>query len=292
MRVFSKKEQNMIKRILIPLDPSPYTTAATKTGCAIARQTGALLSGLAILDKPGISKSIGPVPAGASFYAEHLEHFKEEKAQERIHDLLEKFRQTCQEADIRHQESEFQGGPSQLIIRESMFYDLVVTGLRTHFHFETGKEEGDPVDKVVDHTTTPILAVPQSLDKTPLTEDPLKVLIAFDGSDHAARALRQYVQLMLPRSQQVVVVMSDSDRDRASYYLEGAESYLKTHGIENVEREWTPVDIREHLEKRYKDWANLVVAGAHSRHGIIDFVLGSLAKQLIAKGDSPVLLGQ
>jgi nucleotide-binding universal stress UspA family protein len=118
------------------------------------------------------------------------------------------------------------------------------------------------------------------------------VLIAFDGSDHAGRALHQFVQLRLPGRQKVIVVMSDPDRDRARYYLDGAAAYLRAHGLEDIELDWSTTDIREHIADRYGDWADLVVAGAHSRRHILDFMLGSLTRQLLAKGDTAVLLGQ
>ena len=52
----------MIKRILLPLDSSPYTDTAMEIGCDLAERHGAELTGLVILDIPGIEKSIGPVP--------------------------------------------------------------------------------------------------------------------------------------------------------------------------------------------------------------------------------------
>ena len=60
----------MVKSILIPLDPSPYTDSAIEIGCRMAKYHGAQLTGLVILDIPGIEKQIGPVPIGASYYAD------------------------------------------------------------------------------------------------------------------------------------------------------------------------------------------------------------------------------
>jgi hypothetical protein len=49
----------MIKRILVPLDPSPYSDTATEIGCLIVKQHDAELMGMIALDIPGSEKSIG-----------------------------------------------------------------------------------------------------------------------------------------------------------------------------------------------------------------------------------------
>ena len=46
----------MIKRILIPLDPSEYAQAAIQVGAQIARRTDAELTGLVILDIESIEE--------------------------------------------------------------------------------------------------------------------------------------------------------------------------------------------------------------------------------------------
>jgi len=54
----------MIKRILLPLDASPFTAAATEAACLLAKNQDAQITGLVVIDIPGIKKSIGPVPLG------------------------------------------------------------------------------------------------------------------------------------------------------------------------------------------------------------------------------------
>ncbi len=66
----------MIRRILIPLDPSPYSESALQLACIIAKEYDAEVTGLVILDIPGIEDSIGPVPIGGIHLAEKLEKEK------------------------------------------------------------------------------------------------------------------------------------------------------------------------------------------------------------------------
>ena len=72
----------MVRRILIPLDTSPFTNATMDLGCHIAKTTGAELTGIAFLDIPGIEKSIGSIPLGGIHYADRLIESKKQDALE------------------------------------------------------------------------------------------------------------------------------------------------------------------------------------------------------------------
>ena len=282
----------MINRILIPLDPSPYTETALEIGCFIAKHHGAELTGLVVLDIPGIKKSVGPAPIGGIHYAEKMEEFKEKEAKERIQLLMSKFREKCEKEGVGYRESKHQGSPSEQIIGESIYYDAVMMGMRTYFHFETSDKPGDTLDKILDHSITPIYGIPERYSFPNIPKEKVKVLIAFDGSLPAARALQRFAQLSLPDLMEVMLLTSEQNKDVAEYHLEQATAYLNTHSIFEIKREWTSKEIIPAIEEKYLDWANVVVVGAHSKKGIIDFMLGSLTKYLIKVAKKPVLISQ
>ena len=278
----------MLRRILIPLDPSPYATAALEYGCYLVKRYNAEITGLVILDIPGIEKSIGPVPAGAFYYAQKLEKLKEEQAREHIHTLLDKFKRKCEQEGVMHREAECQGHPSERILHESIFYDLVIMGFRTYFHFETNDAPGDSLEKILDHSIVPILMVPSSFR----FDERARVLVAFNGSLPAAGALQDFVHVFQPSSFEITLLTSDEDQSVANYYLDRAQSYLNAHSFSNVEKVWTTQDIIRVMEERFLDWADLVVIGAHSKKGLLDFMVGSLGQYLIKEAKKPVFLGQ
>jgi len=282
----------MIKRILIPLDPSPYTETALEIGCIIARQYNAQITGLVILDIPGIKKTVGPVPLGATEYAEKLEKVKEKEAHEHIHLLLSKFKEKCIKEGIRFHEAERQGCPSVRIIRESIFYDLVIIGLRTFFHYPIKDKPGDTLDEIMDSSITPILGVPKQFQYPDIPKEQIKVLIAFDGSLPSASALQSFVNIALPDVMEVLLLTSDDNNDSADYHLSQAEAYLKAHSIFNIKKEKTTRDIIKTVEEKYLDWATFIVVGAHSKSGIFDFMVGSLTKELIKTDKKPLLISQ
>ncbi|MBN2410157.1 universal stress protein [candidate division KSB1 bacterium] len=282
----------MIKRILIPLDPSPYTETALEIGCIIARQHNAEITGLVILDIPGIKKTVGPVPLGAIEYADKLEHLKEKEAHDHIHILLSKFREKCSKEGVLFREAELQGSPSERIIRESIYYDLVVMGLRTFFHYPPSDKPGDTLDEVMDQSITPILGVPQSFTFPDISKEKIKVLVAFDGSLPSASALQSFVTFAIPDVMEVALLTSDDNNDAAEYHLTQAEAYLKSHSIFNIKKEKTTENIKKIVNEKYLNWATLIVVGTHSKSGIFDFMVGSLTKELIKTDKKPLLISQ
>lgn len=282
----------MIKRILVPLDSSPYAQSALNFACKIAQQLDAEVTGLVVLDIHGIEKSIGPVPVGGSYYADHLEKIKEVEAKERINAILAEFENKCQREGIRYAKSERQGSPSQNIIEEAIYYDAVMMGTRTYFKFGTDDHPGDSLDKIMDKCITPIYAVPASfsLPKIPVVK--INSLIAFDGSQPAARALQRFAQLAMTDVLEITLLNSSHDLKKGEFLLNQAEAFLKGHGFSNIHKDLTDEKIISVIENQYLDRMDLFVVGANSKSDLMDFFLGSLTKSLIKKDQKAILIGQ
>jgi nucleotide-binding universal stress UspA family protein len=282
----------MVKRILVPLDLSPYSAAALNQACLIAKKLDAEITGLVILDIPGIEKSIGPIPMGGLYYAEHLEKTKLEDAENRIHTLLTKFENQCKKAGVRYKRAERQGTPSNQILKESVYYDAIIMGIRTFFHFESQDKAGDSLEKIMDDSITPIFAVP-SYDIAPVSiNEEARVLITFDGSLPSARALQRFVQFGLPEDMEITILNSSEDEANSGYLLAEAEDYLKSHGFVKIKKDWTTEPIIDVIENRYFNKIDVIVLGIHSKKKILQFVLGSLTKRLIKQGTKVLFIGQ
>lgn len=78
-------------RILVRLDSSTCSQAATEYACQIALKHDAEISGLAVVDLPDIGRAIGPAPVGASRYAEQAEQRLLEQTQAKVRDILQNF---------------------------------------------------------------------------------------------------------------------------------------------------------------------------------------------------------
>jgi nucleotide-binding universal stress UspA family protein len=275
-----------IKRILVPLDLSEYAEAATQRACALAKSNQATVTGMVVLDTPEITGSGVPShPCNLLDYTKERISERTREAEQAIHDALAKFAYECNEAGVPHSEAEFQGVPGDQIVEASHYFDLLVMGLRTYFHFETQRGSGDSLEKVLDHSPTPVLTLPK-LAKQPLCS----ILIAFDGSLPAVRALHTFAQTTWPEKVDITILMSHKDPDYRSMALAEASAYLRSHGYDAIHTVGTDQDIGTVIDHDYIEKTDLVVAGMHAKKRIKDFFVGSLTKQLIDYGHTALLL--
>jgi len=268
------------------LDPSQYTETATRYACDIAKRQSAAITGMVALDIPEIEKSVGPVPAGGLYWADKLAHSRIKTTKRHIEALLEKFKNICEERGVKHSEAEIEGSLSELIMRQSIFYDLIVMGLRHYYYYKNAEDPGISLEKILRHTIAPIFAVPK--DYVPVK----KVVIAFDGSLPAARALQRFSHIVIAKDFEILLLIANPDKKTAEYYLRQGEVYLRAHGLTKVKTEWTKQPIIAAMQDQYLDYADMVVIGLHSKSLMENFFVGSLTKYLIETAQKPLLIAQ
>jgi len=265
-----------LKRILVPLDHSPYAAAATAAACFLAKRHEASLAGVTVLDSPEIRSSI--IPAVGPYYPLMLDavQAKLQHAETVLEETLARFSKACEEAGVPHHESEYEGIPAQKLLESSIFHDLVVVGLKTSFHFETRDRDGDTLDKLLSRTSTPVLAVPeQGLDRLD------RVVVAFDGSPGASRALRDLMLVAAPFDPEILVATAELPDEKSAFLLGQARLLLEAHGFDKVETLGSEADVEEVFDDELLSTADLVVAGIHSRSLLKDIFVGSFATSLI-----------
>ena len=205
----------MIRRILIPLDPSPYSASAVEIGCKIGQLHDAEITGIVILDVPGLEKSIGAVPPGGIYWAEHLEKHKLAEAEKKISTILEEFRNSCEEWGVKHKEARYQGIPSQKIAEESMFYDLVIMGLKSYYDFDEESKYPQSMVKNMGQMITPVLGVSPNAEVPNIASGGnMKVLMPFNGSVQSARVLIQFSRIAATDDTEIMLLMADKDKDK------------------------------------------------------------------------------
>lgn len=274
---------SQIRRILVPLDASAYTDAATEIACDVALRHDASLEGLAVIDTPSIRREVAPAdmmlwPAviDAISKAEH-------DCRENITAAREKFAATANAKGATHHESQIEGLPSNLILEASAVFDLIVMGLRTYYHFEK-HGVGDSLARVLDRTASPVIGVPEGAGKIE------RVLIAYDGSFSAGRALRDFAGFAKPFDFEVTLFTAHEDDAQAEQLLDRAGACLRAHGIDFR----TATSKKPALDAVYEDGlidgADLVVSGIHARKFIKDAFVGSFTNSLIEREDTAVFL--
>ena len=282
----------MVKRIIVALDPSEYSRKALDASIWLALQHEAELTGICVLDIPGIESSLGSVPLGASYYARELSQVRIKQAETRIKDLLENFDKKCSEAEVKFKSYKVQGLPSSEIINAAKYYDVLIIGKRTYFGLESLDSEGNSFDEILDYSITPIIAIPKEFEINTYKLKNRKVLVAFDGSLPSCRALQRWSQLAVSGSIEVKLVMSGKDTDYRDHSLDEAEELLNAHGLMNIVKFGTEMDIKDVINQEVLDDYDVIVIGAHSKSSLIRFFTGSFTNYVINKSKNLIFIGQ
>lgn len=276
----------MSKRIVVGLDGSPYAQSALELAIRRARVYEGTIIGIAVIDRPSIEQLAAGAQPGAFQMSEHTVSSMLNEAKRRAEELIAQFRMTCDLEKVAHEDIIYTGTPCEGLREEGKTADLIITGLRTFFHYPTREGPGDTLEQLLKVPVCPVLAVPEKPDL------PQNVVIAYDGSEGAARALQAYAHVTpdIPEIYPVTLLCVASDYDKNKFHLEKAARFLHAHGIEArmMLRTGKPSDAIKQVIKELHP--ALVILGRPLRRGISEFLFGSTARSIIKDGSIPVFV--
>lgn len=273
-----------MRSILVGLDGSPYSVSAVELGIRWARQFDALLVGLGVIEEPGICQA-EMVPIGASDYKQHRDEAVLARARRQVEQFLEQFTLRCTEAQVASKLLEDVGMPYEQILKEAQRYDLILLGQRTYFHFATREGPCETLTRILKSTPRPVVTVPEKL------AGGTSVVVAYDGSLQAARALQAFEVSGLARSGEVHVVTVGDNQVEAARHADRALEFLAFHDI-NAQKHVlvsSPVDEALLNQARHLD-AQLLVMGAYGQPALREFFLGSVTRSALKNSTIPLFL--
>lgn len=270
-------------KILLALDGSSYAEAASGYACEIAARHNCTITGVAIIDKPGIQSTGGPVPLGGAHYEVVREEHLLKETREKAKAILDEFTQTCKDRKINSLQHADTGSPFSEIIEESKFHDFTVIGKKTFFGF-TDHESYGTVEKILKNGLTPVLAVPESVREIK------NVLIAYDNSIPAAKVVHMFLLLGIWNECDITLISVNDDTDAADKLLGNLNEFFKGYGItpKCVVRNGHPDnELKAYISENEID---LLVMGAYGRKSVREFFVGSVTQHLIQDTDIPLFL--
>lgn len=275
----------MPRSMLVGLDGSSYSTAAVELGIRWARRSNALLVGLGIIDEPGIVQPVAIPPGGAAFQQSRNQTLLAD-ARHKVEAYLEQFTLRCAEAGVSSKVLEDVGDPADRIMLEAQCYDLILLGRETHFAFETQAGADDALRHVVQFGPRPVVAVPEK----PAGGN--TVVVAYDGSAQAARALQAFQAVGWDGSSPIHVVSVHAEHREAARCADRAVEFLGFHGIKAEPHalagsENTPGLL---LEQARRLDAGLVVMGAYGQPRWKELFFGSVTRTMLRESDLPLFL--
>lgn len=270
-------------KILLGLDGSSYAEAAKEYACEIALAHDATITGVAIIDLPGIQSTAGPVPLGGAHYELQREVHLLEETREKAKAILNEFARTCKSRHVKSVLHADTGSPFSEIIEESKFHDFTVIGKKTFFGYSDHETFGT-LEKVLKNGLTPVLAVPDSVRKID------KVLVAYDNSIPAAKVVHMFLLLGIWNTCDITLLTVNDNVEAAETLLAGLNDFFQGYGINPsiVTRGGIAnVEVKSYIEENDID---LLVMGAYGRKSVREFFVGSVTQHLIQSTNIPLFL--
>jgi nucleotide-binding universal stress UspA family protein len=272
--------------LLVALDGSPYSEAASTLACDWGRRFDARLLGVGVLDEPSIDRGEA-VPMGAYAFKKHRDEARLADAHRRLLEFLTQFRDRCTAAGVAATVIEDVGDPTAQILRESQRCDAVILGHETHFRFETQDRPDSTLAGVIQACARPVVIVPRELP------DSRGVMVAYSGGRESARALQLFQLLGLADGEEVDVVAIRQDSAEAADLAGLAGDFLTAHGaphrLHAIVSHAAPAEVL--LEEVRRRAPRLLVMGAHGHHPVRDLFIDSVTREVLAGCPVPVFLG-
>jgi nucleotide-binding universal stress UspA family protein len=267
----------MLRSILVALDDTPGALAARDLAIALAGRTGAALTCAAVLDRPHTRDAIEPMPPGAMAFAERRNAALAAEAEDQAQAALAAANAAAGAVPITA--SLLPEAPEPALLRAGATHDLIVLGRDCTLGREETEDGLAPVaEALLRDGARPLLLVPPGAAATAEGA----VLVAYDGSLPAMRALQLFALLGLAETSTVKVLSVDEDAAEAARLAEEATQYLSRHG---VSAEAWPIEAGRSVEVLLAEAtttrARMLVMGAFGTSGLRALLLGSPTRALL-----------
>ena len=182
----------MIKRILVSLGGTGFSSVAIRRAVELAQLHEAQLTAVTVADIKRLER-IGPVPVGAGGAARDLREHRLQMTRQRVDKAIGEFESTCNAAAVRFCVRREEGDPFRLMLSCARYHDLMIFGLRSIFDYGIlGDADYRPCDvltRLITGGVRPLIANPENY--RPIQ----RVLIAYSGSVESAKTMERFIQI-------------------------------------------------------------------------------------------------
>ena len=273
----------MIKRLLVGISGTPATPTKIRYTLEIARHYGSSLSLMSVINTSRLSR-VGPFPVGMGHMAAKMREDRIQACREHAEAALGQFEQAAAEAGVPAEIIRKEGDPFDILASAWRYHDLCILGIRGWFDHAVVPEPEAALHRLIGQGVRPLFAVTESYRPV------RRVLIAFDGSTEASKAMKRFVQMSMFPSAQIYITCAGKPEDQAAYLLEDARRYCAAHGID---AQCADIQGDPHTEiLRYAQVidADLVVLGSGLKTSLVQRTFGTTAITMVKAADRPLFL--
>jgi nucleotide-binding universal stress UspA family protein len=276
----------MMRSILVALDGSVHGDAAAALALEWAKRVGARVLGLGVLDEASI-RGAELVPLGAGAYKQARDEARVADAHRRVVGMLASFRERSAAAGVAAEVLEEVGASGERIVGEAQRCDVIILGHETRVHAETQDRPDAILARVLRGSPRPVVVVPREVARGQ------GVVVAYDGSLEAARAIQTFRLLGLDAGETVEVVTVHRDGAAAEAIAGRAGDFLAAHGtphrLHAVGSDTAPARVL--LEEVKRRSPRLLVMGSHGHHPLRDLLVTPVARAVLDGSPVPVFVG-
>lgn len=275
----------MIRRIMLPVDASDHSLAAARYAEDLARNHGATIYALGVVDVPGIERSSSTAGTGASHYSKDLRERRLDDARRVLGEFLRELKADLESRQIPVRCINAAGPVHEVIAQRSRTVDLVVVAKEINFQFETSEQPGDTLFKMLEISSRLVMVVPDTFRSIN------RVLVAHDLSATCSRVLYMMTHLgLFPRSE-YLLVHADSEGTHGEEDFQDTLDYLDEHGIpaEMVIRNMVP--SKAILQVAQEKQVDAIVLGAYDASKVRRLLFGSTAQKILSNSNVPLIFG-
>ncbi|GAB4355103.1 MAG: universal stress protein [Gammaproteobacteria bacterium] len=275
-----------IKDILVHVNASPGAPSRVETAARLAQSQQARLAGLYVVTPLDIPDHIR-----AQLSSEVIER-QQQAAEQMAEQCRETFTEIAAKFDIEPDWTVAHGDLSRQITRQTRYYDLVVLGQHGADN-DVQPGSGKLPDSVVLASGRPVMIVPGDAPPREVGRD---LLVAWDGSRQAVRAISDNLPLLVSAQRVVVLVVNTHGaRRQEEIELTGANisRHLNRHG---VHAEPIQVQAKEHnvgqaiLGQAAETGSDAIVMGAWGHQKWQEMILGGVTRFMLEHADRPVIM--
>lgn len=279
----------MIKSLLACTDGSSHGDIAVDYGIQLAKRLEASLSILHVLDTRMLE---GPLLAnlagliGAQPYSDSLGQFRA-VMQQKGEAIVAAASAKAESGGLPDARAKLVWGhPARAILEAENSAELIILGQDGEHDAITGDWTGSTADRLARHASRPVMIAPGSF--APIE----KIMVAYDGSPHAGRALREAIDLAMTLHVPLVIctVIEAGDQGQAMDHADTAMRLARAHECAAAFLITQGRPAESLLKKAVETNCGLLIAGAHGHGRIREWILGSAAHELIVKTHLPLML--
>lgn len=275
-----------IKDIMVLCDAGDANDYRVESTFLIAKVFEAHVTGMHLIPYPVIPVYGGTFPEPIPYYAS--DQLDEANAVEK--NLKSRFEKKATELEIPHEWKSIDGVDVRYIIDNARYSDLVVV---PQGYSRFGEENTQKIDSYLSiQLGRPLLIMP---DLKKIFTLPKRVIIAWNESHEAARAVHDALPFLQLAEQIQVISISKTDEDEKAnmIYCDDLRKHLTHHGL-NLEVVSIDQSVKGTgatiLESAIEFDADLIVMGAFGHSRLKEVVLGGVSRYLLNHTTIPLFL--